>query len=35
MRDYQSLTHTVSDCKYYVVFIPNEGKKMKFADENF
>ncbi|SFM50543.1 IS200/IS605 family transposase [Nitrosomonas communis] len=31
MRDYQSLTHTTWDCKYYVVFIPKRRKKVIFG----
>lgn len=31
MKEYQSLSHTRWDCKYYVVFIPKRRKKMIFG----
>jgi putative transposase len=31
VRDYQSLSHTIRDCKYYVVFIPKRRKKVIFG----
>ena len=31
MRDYQSLSHTLWDCKYHVVYIPKKRKKRVFG----
>ena len=32
MRDYKSLSHTQWDCKYHVVFIPKNRKKVLYKD---
>ena len=32
MRDYKSLAHTKSDCKYHVVFIPKYRKKVIYGE---
>ena len=31
MRDYKSLTHTIWDCKYHIVFIPKKRRKLIFG----
>ena len=31
MKEYQSLEHSRWDCKYHVVFIPKDRKKMIFG----
>ena len=32
MRDYKSLAHTRWDCKYHVVFIPKNRKKVIYGE---